>query len=745
MFFRFLTTFLVSVALAAGVPGAAFAQAGPSSSPRPRIGLALGGGSARGIAHIGVLKWFDEHRIPVDIVAGTSMGGLVAGAFASGMSPEELAGLMRTTDWDTMFMATSPFESKTFRRKEDARAYPAQIHFGLKGGLKLPSGLNAGQQVQMLLDRISLPCYDLVSFDDLPTRFRAVAADLRRSEMVVFDRGRLATALRATMAIPGVFTPVADGDRLLVDGGTINNIPADVVRQAQADVVIAVNVAPDYDESELATDLFAVLASALDTMITANTRRALETADLVIDPDLKGFYSLDWRKSDELIDRGYKAAHAAKDQLLRYQVDEAAYDAWRSARAARRRTDLPSPAGFVVEGVTAQEARAIRAQFERRLRGRPLTIDAIERDVLAIAGTDRYEVVSYHLDPAPGGAALVFEIQPKSYGPPFLLPALDLRNTDSTNFAANLRARLAMYDTFLTGAELRLDVGVGTRETAALELYRRLGGSPFFIAPRAYFEQYSINAYDDEVLRAEYREKRTGAGVDVGVALGQKSEVRAGFDVADVRIRRRVGEPSLPEAQGMVREASLSWAFDSQNSPVVPSRGAYLRSALRYFLATPDLIDPVTGTRTEGPRDFAQGEARLSWAHKVGRRERLFAIAGGGTSFGKDPGVNLFRLGGPFNLGGYNNDSITGDNYLLGMVGVLHEWFRLPDLLGGGAYLGGWIENGSAFDDWKQAKYYGSASAGFVAETLLGPVFLGGSVNNDGSARFYVALGTTLR
>ena len=735
----------MSLALMAGVPRSAPAQTAPAPSARPRLGLALGGGWARGIAHIGVLKWFEEHRIPVDLVAGTSTGGLVGGAFATGMSPAELVELMRTIDWDTMFMATSPFESKTFRRKEDARAFPAQIHFGLKGSFKLPSGLNAGQQVQMLLDRIALPYYDLASFDDLPTPFRAVAADLRRSEVVVFDRGRLAQALRATMAIPGVFTPVAMGDRLLVDGGTLDNVPADIVRLATPDVVIAVNVAADLYEWEIAADLFSVMRSAIDTMMTANTRRVLEAADLVIDPDLRGLYSLDWRKSDELIDRGYRAAEAARDQLLRYQVDQAAYDAWREARAARRRTALPSPASIAVEGVSAGEARRIRAQLERRHRGRPLTIDSIERDVLAIAGTDRYEVVSYHLDAGPDGAALALEIQPKSYGPPFLLPALDLRNTDSTNFAANLRARLAVYDTFVTDSELRLDVGIGTRETAAFELYRRLGRSPLFVAPRAYFERYSINAYDDKVLRAEYREKRTGAGLDVGLAAGQKSEVRAGFDVADVRIRRRVGEPSLREAQGTERAASLRWVYDGQDSAVVPSRGAYLKSDLQYFFATPDLVDPVTGGRTRAPRDFARGEARLSWAHRVGRRDRLFTIAGAGTSFGKDAGVNTFRLGGPFNLGGYNNDAITGDNYLLGTVGVLHEWFRLPDLLGGGAYIGGWIENGSAFDDWKRAKYYGSAYVGFVAETLIGPVFIGGSVNFDGGTRYYVALGTTLR
>lgn len=734
--------FALVPARARAQPEAASDQGRPA---RPRIGLALGGGSARGLAHIGVLAWFEEHRIPIDLVAGTSVGGLIGGAFASGMSPTELAELMRATDWDTMFVATSPFESKTFRRKEDARAFPGQIHFGLKGGFKLPTGLNAGQQVQLLLDRIAAPYYDLGSFDDLPTGFRAVAADLRKSEVVVFDTGRLAQALRATMAIPGVVAPVAMGDRLLVDGGILNNVPADVVRAAGAEIVIAVDVAPDYEASEAPSDLLSVMGAALDTMMAANTRRVLEMADLVIDPDLTGLYSLDWRKSDELIERGHKAAEAMAAKVLAYQVDPATYDAWRKARAGRRRTDLPSPARVNVEGVSAREQRTIRARLERRYVGRPLSLDALERDVLAIAGTDRYDVVSYHLDAEPDGAALALEIQPKAYGPPFLLPALDLRNTDSTNFEATLRARLAVYDTFVAGSEVRFDVGLGTQPNVALELYRKLGPSPIFVAARVYSRRSSINAYDDEVLRAEYRSARAGAGVDVGVAAGLTHELRAGFDVAHLRIRRRVGEPLLPEAAGAEQVASLRWTWDGQDSAVVPSHGAYLQSSLRYHFTTPDSVNEATGARVEAPRDLVQGEGRLSWFRQVGRRGRVFTIAGGGTSFGDAAGVSKFRLGGPFRLGGYNTDAIVGDHYVLATVGVLREWFRLPDLLGGGAYLGGWIESGSAFDDWDEAKYRGSVSVGFIAETLFGPLFLGGSVNVVGGTQFYVAFGTVLR
>ena len=301
-----------------GVSTLAAQQAQPQTTvtvARPRIGLALGGGAARGLAHIGVLRWFEEHRIPIDLITGTSMGGLIAGAYASGMTPDEIAQLMRTTDWDAMFVADSPFKYKTFRRKQDKRAYPSQLEFGLKGGFQLPGGLNPGQQVSLLLDQIALPYWDLKSFDDLPTPFRCVATDLRKGDAVVLSKGPLARAMRATMAIPGVFTPVNYDDWLLVDGGTLNNIPADVARDMGAGHVIAVNVGADAVNDKEAESLFALLGRTIDTMMATGTRRALKSADVIIDPDLKGLGSTDWRRSDDLAQRGYAAAEAMADKL----------------------------------------------------------------------------------------------------------------------------------------------------------------------------------------------------------------------------------------------------------------------------------------------------------------------------------------------------------------------------------------------------------------------------------------------
>src|SRR5262245_50901771 len=195
-----------------------------AQTARPTVGVAFGGGSARGIAHIGVIQWLEEHHVPIDVAAGTSMGGLVGGGFATGMSAADLRKLIATTDWDLMFGASS-FPFKNLRRKEDARSYPSRLEFGLKSGIVPPPSLNDGQQVDLLLARIAAPYYGLATFDDLPTPFRVVAVDLLKSEKVVLDSGSLATALRATMSLPGAFPPVQRDGRLLVDGGLLDNIP----------------------------------------------------------------------------------------------------------------------------------------------------------------------------------------------------------------------------------------------------------------------------------------------------------------------------------------------------------------------------------------------------------------------------------------------------------------------------------------------------------------------------------------
>lgn len=732
---------------APAAPAASVAPAAPvAPAARPKVGLALGGGSARGLAHIGVLKWFEDHHVPIDVISGTSMGGLVAGAYASGMTPDEIAALMRATDWDLMFVADSPYKYKTFRRKQDKRQYPSQLEFGLKGGFRLPSGLNPGQQVALLLDQIALPYWQLQRFDDLPTPYRCVATDLRDSRAVVLDKGPLAQAMRATMAIPGVFTPVDYGNWLLVDGGAMNNVPADVARGMGASVVVAVNVAAD-DTSTGPDSMFSLLGKTIDAMMASGTRKALQSADLIVDPDLTGLDSMSWRRSDELAARGYAAAEAMKDKLLPYAMGDAEYAAFQQARQARRRTDAPTIAFVEVVGLTQTLTDDVKTQVGRAFAGRvghPLDPRAMRDAILNVTGTDRYEYLTYRAIQRDGRMGLLIGVRQKTYGPPFLALALELNNIDSSSFAVNVGGRVTAYDVAGAGSELRVDLGVGTRQVAAGELYRPIGRSGFFVAPRGYFIRDGLNLFSGDDFVAEYRVKQAGGGLDVGYTTNQRLEIRGGYDVEDVWARRYIGDALLPEVTGTQRFSQLQVTFDGQTSPIVPARGLFTRGTLKHFDNSPDITPPGQEAIAANPQRFTQGEVKGTWFTPGFGQDRIFVGYGAGTSFGAKPLFNAFRLGGPLRLGAFSNDQIVGSHYLLLDAGYLRRFTRLPDVIGGNVYVGSWVETGSAWNDWHDKDWRTNVSLGVIVESLIGPIFAGGSIGK-GDGRFFVAIGPLFR
>ena len=713
---------------------------------RKRIGLALGGGSARGIAHIGVLEWFEEHHIPIDYIVGTSMGGLVAGAYASGMTPAEIKKLMKDADWDLMFLSDSPYRFKTFRRKQDKRQFPSQIEFGLKNGIGLPGALNPGQQVALMLDQIALPYGDLKSFDDLPTPFRAVATDLRKGDVVVLNRPPLSRAMRATMSIPGVFAPVNWDEWLLVDGGVLNNVPADVAKDLGADIIIAVNVGADVgDEEQQTQSLLSLLGKTIDTMMITSTRRSLEAATLVIDPDLKGLSSTSWRQVDELAKRGYDASAAVEPKLQPYALSPEAHATFQAARQGRRKTETAVPTQMTFTAIGVPVSPRTEAEIRRILEpelNKPIEPAKFADRILRVTGDDRFEYLTYDVVSEPQPGTLHIGVRQKEYGPPFLMVGLDVGNIDSSNFAMNLSGRILHYGLVGVGSETRVDMVLGTNQHIGAEVLKPLGSTPIFVAGRAYFDRRPRNQYLDDVFVAEYRIKRTGAGFDFGTDFGRDAELRLGYDAADFRGRRRIGSPELPEVDGSEQFAHLDFVLDTQTSPLVPTRGLRLRAYLRQFFSAPTPTNLPPGVVIDSPQEFTSGEVRASWFKRVrGRTDRIFLIGEGGTSFGEQPLIDDFALGGPLRLGSFNTDQLRGSNYLLGGGGYLRGIGRMPDVLGGSVFLGAWIETGSAFDEWDTKDWKSDVTGGFILETLLGPVFMGGSVGFRGGGRFYVALG----
>lgn len=709
-----------------------------AQQPRSTVGVAFGGGSARGIAHIGVIRWFEEHRIPIDMAAGTSMGGLIGGAFATGMDATELEDLLKQLNWDELFGASS-FAFRNIRRKSDARAYPSRLEFGASRGVVPPTALNNGGQIDRLVGRIAAPYYDRQTFDELPTPFRAVAVDLLSAKPVVMDRGQLASALRATMSLPLIFPAVERDGQLLVDGGAMNNVPADVVRAMGARRVVAVNVGDLSDRVTVDQSLFALAGATLDAMMRANTRQTITQADIIINVPVAAFSSLDWRRSDELVAEGYRAAAALRDQLLPLSVSADEYAAWQAGRAARRQTTLPMPAFSRLEGFSPSDERRLRDLLQRHV-GADFDVEHFEADVAVLAGLDRYETITWRfIKDTAGQSGLLVQARPKPYGPPFLMLGLNLENTTSDDFRVAFTGRYLAYDVIGSGSELRIDGTLGSDPGLALALYRPLGSWPLFVAPYAGVFHRTFNVIRHSAVVASYGQQLTRGGMDIGVNLGRVSDLRLGAYVGRLTANVDVGDPGLPEVNGKEVVAELNWRLDSQDSPVVPSRGINAFAGAKYTFDGPDISPPLPTGRSSVKLLQLSGEATRFWS--AGERHRLFVLAGAGTSFGKQPlPVDQFVLGSPFHLAAQDHGEFRGDHYYVLSGGYARRLGRLPDFMGGPIFAGAWLENGDAFNG-HDARVRTNASGGVILDTLVGPVILATSFGFDGAWRTYIGVG----
>lgn len=708
---------------------------------RPKVGVAFGGGSARGIAHVGVIRWFEEHHIPIDVAAGTSMGGLIGGAFATGMDAAALQAMLRGIDWDEMF-GFSNFAFKNIRRKADARAYPSRLEFGVKQGLVLPPSLNDGQQVDLLITSITAPYFADPTFDMLPTPFKAVAVDLRTAQPVVLERGSLARAMRATMSLPGVFPPVQIDGQVLVDGGAMNNVPADIVRTMGAATVIAVNVGDLSDRETVNYSILGLAGATIDAMMRANTKRALTSADIVLTVPLEDFGSLDWRKSDALIEAGYNAAEAMKDTLLPLAVGDVEWRQWQERRVSARKASLPEPAFVTLEGVGAVDQRRMNELLAKHI-GKPLDVVALEHDLEELSGLDRYQSITWsHGVDATGAVGLTVRAIEKGYAPPFLMLGLNLENTTSDQFQLSIAGRYLRFDVLGSGSELRLDAVVGADPGVAAALYRPLWRS-VFAAPFTGFANRTLNLIADEAIVARYSQTVTTAGAQVGVNLGRESDLRLGATISWLNANPSIGDPGLPSMAGKETAAGLTWRVDTQDSAVVPTRGTRADAAFNYVFDGPNVtVDDEALATARDSLHLPQLSGEASWFRQLGDRNRMFLLAGGGTSFDHHPLViHQFPLGKPLHLGAYNVAEVRGDHYAIVTAGYLRELARMPDFLGGPIFAGAWLENGDAFDRWADATLRTQVSGGTILETLVGPVILAGSAGFDGRWRTYLGVG----
>jgi len=701
------------------------------AAPARSIGLALSGGGALGLAHIGVLKWLEENHIPVDRIAGTSMGGIIGAMYASGMSPAEIETFAEHLDWEEILLPEPTYRQLSYRRKQDRRDFQIDAPLGLKHGLGGPNGFNPGNGVGLLLDRLFFAESGIASFEDLPIPFRCVATDMLSGDAVVLHDGSLARALRATMAIPGVFTPVKMDGQILADGGMVENIPVEVVRNMGASVVIAVDLRVPLGGPEELESLTGVLSRALSVVILQNERRSLALADAAVIVDTGKFAADDYQRVHDLIRLGYASASAQAKALKAYAMaDDAQWQQYLGTRYARKRQPFNEVKVVTVEGGDSDQDSRIERRLKSSTEG-PLDLTKLDTQLFRVAGQGQFDRLGYEGFTQNGVAALRVTAHEKSYGPPFVDLAVNVNGSGVAAFDFSAGARVTFMDVEHYGGEWRNDLLLGSSNLAASEFYQPLAGSHFFVAPYAFASKLARNAFSGQTRVAVFGDERAGGGFDIGYDSGRRSELRFGYEIFSGKLAPLIGSAGLPSLSGSTGEFRARYVWDGQDSPAIPGAGTRIVANLSRVLQSPGLVHPID-----------QLEVQTSTFVAFSEKTSLFVAASGGSTFHGSAGqFQLFSLGGPFRLGAYLPSEFVGNHYAYASIGFRRDLYRLPQLVGRKVYWGGWYEAGSAFDNPNSVVIRGTFNLGVIADTIVGPVALAASVSPTGQSRVNFSVG----
>ncbi len=716
--------------------------ASPGEERRPRIGLVLSGGGARGAAHIGVLKTLERLHVPIDAIAGTSMGAVVGGLYASGMSPEQIEQALASLDWQGAFRDRPPRTELAFRRKEEDRQFLVNLPIGLHGReLVIPKGLVQGQHLMETLRRLTLPVAARTDFDQLPTPFRAVATNLETGAAVILRDGDLATAMRASMSVPGVFAPVEYRNQLLVDGGLAENLPIDVARSMGVDLLIVSDADYPLQPRQKLDSLTSITNQMIGILLRHDSDRQLQTlgsADVLISLQLGEYSSYDFTHAPQIVGVGEVAASAVSDRLEALALPEADYAQYLEARAARR-DGLPTIRFVKVAPESAPYQRAINDRFGP-LVGSTLDPQAVKRQVDALYGLGYMETLDYRVvrDPL-GNFGLDIDARRNSWGPEYLRFGVQLQDDFQGNTSFNAAGRLLFTELNSLGAEAVIDLQVGTAPLIATEFYQPLSTTgPYFLAPHVQLEAHDVAQIENDKQVGEYRVRSLDYGLDLGRQFGNWGEVRLGTLQSNGSSRVSLGDfnASVPDAHFNTSAGFLRIAYDKLDSANFPHSGQAL---------TAQVTIDSGGKQSGGPGvDLLILDWRL--AHSWARNTLVAWLSAGSTIAGSQTSVaNYFPLGGFLNLSGVHAETLTGPQYAIGRLIYLRKVGNGGEgVLDVPGYIGVSVEDGNVWATRRQISFGDTrqdAALFFGADTYIGPVYLAVGYDTSGSTEFYLVLG----
>lgn len=703
---------------------------------RPVIGLVLSGGGARGASHIGVLKVLEELRIPIDVITGTSMGAIVGGMYAYGYSVEEIEKILGETDWDAVFRDEPLRKNRRFRRKQDDYNFLIKQDAGIKDRkLIIPKGLLQGQQ--LLLRLKSLTLLAPTDFDVLPIRFRAVAADIENGEAVALGNGSLSTAMLASMAIPGVFTPVEWNDRLLIDGGLANNVPVQLARDLGANILIVVDLSSELQGRDELTSPFSILNQILGITIQRNTTEQLSKLipdDILIQPDLGSYSSTDFWRASEMIDSGVVAAELNTQRLSQLSIPKEAYTDYLIA-IRQRDTALPNIDKITFDNQTPMSTDVLKSHITIEA-GDKLDVSLLENDIHQLYGMNIFERVDYDVLQDMQQTELNVEAEEKEWGPHYLRFGLIMETDFEGSGIFNLATSHTMTPINRMGGEWRSEIQIGHDQRLVTELYQ-----PIDNRLRYYFRT-SLGYY--ETHSGHFESGQQVADLDVnystfllagGRQLGNWGQLEVGAYTVSGDTSPRIGDLSTPTSDIKTGAWVVTFSYDQLDSINIPRSG--LLANISWSASREDL-----------GADDEQNTLRVNGLWAGTWKKHTLMIWGGiaGVTHTDVPADDAFSIGGLFNLSGYHKSELSGRYAGMMRLIYLKEIGERRSVLKVPVYVGASLEAGNVWNDRDDIRFDSLLLAGSISlaiDSPLGPIYLARGFAKSGRSESYLYLGRT--
>lgn len=739
-----------------------FAQTAEDQAPRKKIGLVLEGGGALGLAHVGVIEWLEENRVPVDYIAGTSMGGLIGGMYAMGYSPKEIRDTVALIDWDAVLYDRIDYGDLPYRRKQDRRTYPNTLAFGLRKGFRLPEGFNAGQRVGLILDNITRDYSNLRSFDDLPIPFRCVGVNMTTGTEDVFGakhvaeretvlaEGSLSQALRSTMSLPGFFSPVRGGDKqLYIDGGVLDNLPVQVVQKMGADIVIAVHLDKGSFDPTRDISLLDVVFRTISVVVSSNENASLallrkDKNDFEVDVPLKDFKSNDYEKQDKLRKQGHLAAQENLKKLLALQLSPQEWQSYQEERDKKNLRKLQtSPEKPAIQDIAVSDP-LLHEEIQHGVsdyRGKPFEdkqVGKLEGELNRIAGAGRVERLGFRLADRNGQPDLVITATSRE-STVDVIPVLAIDGSDYRSPIFTLGARVTLFDLGGIGSEWRTDALLGSQYGLTSEYYHPLRAfGNWFVAPQITADNLPFDIYDHLTPIANYELRTVSGTLDLGYNFNRDAQVRIGYEGGVMKLLKTIGTPLFPFSSSRIGTASLKFALDKLKfslhrleAPVVPRDGLELNSKFQWH-------DSWLGSTHR----FPTMDADLSVFKSINPEGSLYLKGSAGSTLGfTNDGLPSFSLGSPLRLAAYGTNELLTNQFFYARAGYVHRVFTSESLFGGGIYVTGAYELGKTYGVAGAPTLPMDATAGVILDYAVGPIFLGGSVGESGHKKLFFYLG----